>query len=118
MNLSYNNKTTCLGTNNSYDLVYIRMIQCFSDQVSELKMILCSSSNSSSTSGSIGRADRVDATTVSDFILPALAPTHATTSSFTSDALHQIVQDISAAETSGESVGSHVWKVVFKRKHY
>ncbi|CAK9140663.1 unnamed protein product [Ilex paraguariensis] len=80
-----------------------------SDQVSELKMILCASSNSSSTSGLIGRDGQVDATSNSsdttskdsDFTFPAPASTPVSFSSLNSGAFQLIVQDLSAAETSG-----------------
>ncbi|KAK9282242.1 hypothetical protein L1049_005156 [Liquidambar formosana] len=58
-----------------------RMIHCMSNQFSELKMILCTSSDLSSTSGPIAKDDRVDANSASsdatsidpDFTFPALA---------------------------------------------
>lgn len=80
-----------------------------SDQVSELKMILCTSSNLSSTSGLITRDGQGDATstssdttsTDSDFTFPAPASTPANLSSLNPGAFQLIVQDLSAAEISG-----------------
>ncbi|PSS09411.1 Myosin-9 like, partial [Actinidia chinensis var. chinensis] len=86
-----------------------RMIYSMSDQFSELKMILSTSSNSSSISGFIARDDQIDAlsassdtiSTDSDFTFPAPASTRANFSSFHSNAVQLIVQDLSAAEFSG-----------------
>ncbi|XAR61129.1 Myosin ATPase [Bertholletia excelsa] len=86
-----------------------RMIHCMSDQVSELKMILSASSNSSSTSGFIARDDRLDAlsassdttSTDSDFTFPAPASTPANFPSLHRNTFQLIVQDLSAAEASG-----------------
>ncbi|THG13573.1 hypothetical protein TEA_007836 [Camellia sinensis var. sinensis] len=86
-----------------------RMVYCISDQVSELKMILSTSSNSSSTSGFNARDDRIDALSVSsdttstdsDFTFPAPASTPANFSSLHPHAFQLIVQDLSAAEVSG-----------------
>ncbi|CAL5425104.1 unnamed protein product [Camellia sinensis] len=85
-----------------------RMVYCISDQVSELKMILSTSSNSSSTSGFNARDDRIDALSVSsdttstdsDFTFPAPASTPANFSSLHPHAFQLIVQDLSAAEVS------------------
>uniref|UniRef100_F6HZH4 Myosin-11 n=1 Tax=Vitis vinifera TaxID=29760 RepID=F6HZH4_VITVI len=86
-----------------------RMIYSMSEQVSALKMILHTSSNSSSTSGSIARYDRVDVvsstsdatSTASDFTFPTPVPSSVTYSSFHPDALQMIVQDLSVTEISG-----------------
>ncbi|GFZ01424.1 P-loop containing nucleoside triphosphate hydrolases superfamily protein [Actinidia rufa] len=72
-------------------------------------MILSTSSNSSSISGFIARDDQIDAlsassdtiSTDSDFTFPAPASTRANFSSFHSNAVQLIVQDLSAAEFSG-----------------
>ncbi|KAL7239456.1 hypothetical protein ACSBR2_005374 [Camellia fascicularis] len=85
------------------------MVYCISDQVSELKMILSTSSNSSSTSGFNARDDRIDALSVSsdttstdsDFTFVAPASTPANFSSLHPHAFQLIVQDLSAAEVSG-----------------
>ncbi|KAI3460943.1 hypothetical protein Pfo_017606 [Paulownia fortunei] len=86
-----------------------RMIYSMSGQFSELKMILCASSNSSSASGFIARDDLDDDTsassdttsTDSDFTFPAPASTPEDFSSFNPGAFQLIVQDLSAAEISG-----------------
>ncbi|KAK6150259.1 hypothetical protein DH2020_017784 [Rehmannia glutinosa] len=86
-----------------------RMIYSMSGQFSELKMILCASSNSSSASGFIARDDLDDDTsassdttsTDSDFTFPAPASTPENFSSFNTGAFQLIVQDLSAAEVSG-----------------
>ncbi|XP_052169870.1 myosin-9-like isoform X5 [Diospyros lotus] len=86
-----------------------RMINCMSDQVSELKMILSASPNSSSTSGFIARDDQIDALSVSsdststdsDFTFPAPASTPENISPLNPNAFQLIVQDLSAAEVSG-----------------
>jgi len=85
------------------------MINCMSDQVSELKMILSTSPNSSSTSGFIARDDQIDALSVSsdststdsDFTFPAPASTPENISPLNPNAFQLIVQDLSAAEVSG-----------------
>ncbi|KAL7224275.1 hypothetical protein ACSBR1_025688 [Camellia fascicularis] len=85
------------------------MVYCISDQVSELKMILSTSSNSSSTSGFNARDDRIDALSVSsdttstdsDFTFPAPTLTLENFSSLHPPAFQLIVQDLSAAEVSG-----------------
>lgn len=82
-----------------------------SDQVSELKMILCTSSNLSSTSGLITRDGQEVSTSTSsdtsssdsDFTFPAPASTPANFSSLDPGAFQLIVQDLSAAEISGQS---------------
>ncbi|RVW53501.1 Myosin-16 [Vitis vinifera] len=92
------------------------MIYSMSEQVSALKMILHTSSNSSSTSGSIARYDRVDVvsstsdatSTASDFTFPTPVPSSVTYSSFHPDALQMIVQDLSVTEISG----SEHWKAI------
>ena len=81
-----------------------------SEQVSALKMVLHTSSNSSSTSGSIARYDRGDAvssasdatSTASDFSFPTPVPSSVAYSSFNPDALQMIVQDLSVTEISGQ----------------
>ncbi|KAI8523006.1 hypothetical protein RHMOL_Rhmol13G0041100 [Rhododendron molle] len=86
-----------------------RMIYCMSDQISELKMILSTSSTSSSTSGFIATDVRIDAlsassdtsSTDSDFTFPAPASTPANFSFLHSNAFQLIVQDLSTAEVSG-----------------
>ncbi|XP_058197994.1 myosin-9-like isoform X4 [Rhododendron vialii] len=86
-----------------------RMIYCMSDQISELKMILSTSSTSSSTSGFIATDVRIDAmsassdttSTDSDFTFPAPASTPADFSFLHSNAFQLIVQDLSTAEVSG-----------------
>ena len=88
----------------------LRMIYSMSEQVSALKMILHTSSNSSSTSGSIARYDRGDVvsstsdatSTASDFTFPTPVPSSVTYSSFHPDALQMIVQDLSVTEISGQ----------------
>ncbi|KAF7121132.1 hypothetical protein RHSIM_Rhsim13G0032100 [Rhododendron simsii] len=85
-----------------------RMIYCMSDQISELKMILSTSSTSSSTSGFIATDVRIDAmsassdttSTDSDFTFPAPASTPANFSFLHSNAFQLIVQDLSTAEVS------------------
>ncbi|KAF6175051.1 hypothetical protein GIB67_039599 [Kingdonia uniflora] len=79
-----------------------RMIQCFSEQFSELKMIVSTSSNSNSSSRPTDVDYRVDATsTVSSS--PNPVPTPKTISSLSPDALRQIVQDLSPTKFSGQS---------------
>ncbi|KAK6120042.1 hypothetical protein DH2020_046172 [Rehmannia glutinosa] len=85
-----------------------RMIYNMSGQFSELKMILCASSNSSSASGFIARdldddtsASSDTTSTDSDFTFPAPASTPENFSSFNTGAFQLIVQDLSAAEVSG-----------------
>ncbi|KAL2543691.1 Myosin ATPase [Forsythia ovata] len=88
-----------------------RMIYSMSGQFSELKMILCASSNLSSTSGLIARDDQDDDTSTSsdttssdsDFTFPAPVSTPANLSSFNPGAFQLIVQDLSAAENSDVS---------------
>ncbi|KAL0390932.1 UNVERIFIED_CONTAM: Myosin-9 [Sesamum calycinum] len=86
-----------------------RMIYSMSGQFSELKMILCASSNSSSPSGFPARDDLDDDSSASsdttsadsDFTFPAPTSTPPNFSSFSPGAFQLIVQDLSAAETSG-----------------
>ncbi|XP_047339583.1 myosin-9-like [Impatiens glandulifera] len=86
-----------------------RVIYCMSDQLSELKIILSTSSNLSSTSGLIARNDRINMSTASsdttstdsDFTFPTPAPTPANFSSLNPDAFQMIVQDLSTPEISG-----------------
>ncbi|KAL6563815.1 hypothetical protein OROGR_002774 [Orobanche gracilis] len=89
-----------------------RMIYSMSGQFSELKMILCTSSNSSSVSNFIAKDDLDDdistssdtMSTDSDFTFPAPNPdsTPASfSSSFDPGPFQLIVQDLSAAENSG-----------------
>ncbi|KAG8370771.1 hypothetical protein BUALT_Bualt13G0018100 [Buddleja alternifolia] len=90
-------------------LVCLRMIYNMSGQFSELKMILCASSNSTSPSGFVARDDLDEDTDISsdttstdsDFTFPAPASTPENFSSFNSGAFQLIVQDLSAAEVSG-----------------
>ncbi|XP_020549831.1 myosin-9 isoform X2 [Sesamum indicum] len=85
-----------------------RMIYSMSGQFSELKMILCASSNSSSPSGFPARDDLDDDSSASsdttsadsDFTFPAPTSTPPNFSSFSPGAFQLIVQDLSAAETS------------------
>ncbi|KAL2236439.1 UNVERIFIED_CONTAM: Myosin-9 [Sesamum indicum] len=85
------------------------MIYSMSGQFSELKMILCASSNSSSPSGFPARDDLDDDSSASsdttsadsDFTFPAPTSTPPNFSSFSPGAFQLIVQDLSAAETSG-----------------
>lgn len=77
-------------TNTGYDLVCLRMIYSISDQFSELKVILKSSSNSSSTSRVLARDSHGDATTSANYSSP-------------DPAFQLIVQDLSAAEIAGLS---------------
>ncbi|KAL0458282.1 UNVERIFIED_CONTAM: Myosin-5 [Sesamum latifolium] len=86
-----------------------RMIYSMSGQFSELKMILSASSNSSSPSGFPARDDLDDVSSASsdttsadsDFTFPAPTSTPPNFSSFSPGAFQLIVQDLSAAETSG-----------------
>ncbi|KAL0437382.1 UNVERIFIED_CONTAM: Myosin-9 [Sesamum radiatum] len=86
-----------------------RMIYSMSGQFSELKMILSASSNSSSPSGFPARDDLDDDSSASsdttsadsDFTFPAPTSTPPNFSSFSPGAFQLIVQDLSAAETSG-----------------
>ncbi|GFP99593.1 myosin-11 [Phtheirospermum japonicum] len=86
-----------------------RMIYSMSGQFSELKMILCNSSNSSSASKFIAKDDLDDddtassdtTSTDSDFTFPAPASAPANfSSSFDPGPFQLIVQDLSAAENS------------------
>lgn len=81
-----------------------------SSQVSELKMIVRSSSNLSSTSGLLHKDSQDDGTstfsntsTDSEFTFPAPVSTPANPNSLNPGAFHPIVQDLSAAEVSGQS---------------
>ncbi|KAL6527683.1 hypothetical protein OROMI_029494 [Orobanche minor] len=90
-----------------------RMIYSMSGQFSELKMILCTSSNSSSVSNFIAKDDDPDddistssdtTSTDSDFTFPAPNPASTPasfSSSFDPGPFQLIVQDLSAAENSG-----------------
>ncbi|PIN04045.1 Myosin ATPase [Handroanthus impetiginosus] len=86
-----------------------RMIYSMSGQFSELKMILCASSNLSSASGFAARDDLDDdmsvssdtTSTDSDFTFPAPTSTPPNFSSFNPGAFQLIVQDLSAAEVPG-----------------
>lgn len=96
-------------TNTKYDLVCFRMIYCMSNQVSELKTILCTASKSSSAFGPLVRHEGVDSissnsecsSTDSDFTFPAPVSTSANFSSPGSNSPQLIVQDVSAGEVSG-----------------
>lgn len=74
-------------------------------------MILSASSNSSSATGVLSKDDRGDDSSTSsdttssdsDFTFPAPDSNPADISSFNSGALQLIVQDLSAAEVSGQS---------------
>ncbi|GLT72614.1 hypothetical protein SLA2020_445330 [Shorea laevis] len=86
-----------------------RMIYSTSNQVSELKMILSTSSRQTSTSGPIDGDERIEFTSSnsdasssdSDFTFPAPIPTSPTFSAINPSSFQLIVQDISAAEFSG-----------------
>ncbi|PIA45281.1 hypothetical protein AQUCO_01700666v1 [Aquilegia coerulea] len=83
-----------------------RMIQGFSNQVLELKMILSTSSDSSSITRPIDIYDQTDATS-NELTSPTLDPNPVIISSLTPDALRQIVQDLSPSKSSGpETAGS------------
>ncbi|KAF5188692.1 Myosin-11 [Thalictrum thalictroides] len=77
-----------------------RMIQGFSNQVLELKMILSTSSASSSITRPINIYDHADATS-NALNSPTLDPNPVIISSLTPDALRQIVQDLSPSKSSG-----------------
>ncbi|KAF9608924.1 hypothetical protein IFM89_012092 [Coptis chinensis] len=85
------------------NLVYLRMMRCFSNQVSELKMFLFTSSSSSSTSRLNDSYDEDDATT-NPFSFPTPVPTPISVSSLTPDALRQIVQEHSPTTVAGQSI--------------
>lgn len=97
-------------TNTRYDLVCLRMIYSISDQFSELKMILHPSSGQISASGVISRGYPDDATsasadatcTNSDFTFPAPGSTPTQFSSPDPRAFQLIVQDLAAADISGQ----------------
>lgn len=79
-----------------------------SSQVSELKMIVRSSSNLSSTSGLLHKDSQDDGTSTfsntsidSEFTFPAPVSTPANPYSLNPGAFHPVVQDLSAAEVSG-----------------
>ncbi|XP_050366725.1 myosin-16 isoform X2 [Argentina anserina] len=86
-----------------------RMIFCMSNQVSELKTILCTASKSSSAFGPLVRHQGVDSissnsecsSTDSDFTFPAPVSTSTDLSSPGPDSVPLVVQDISAEEVSG-----------------
>ncbi|KAJ4726841.1 Myosin [Melia azedarach] len=85
-----------------------RLLYCMSEQFSQLKMILRSSSTSTSTSIPIVRDDTFDtsdnsdaSSSDSDFTFPAPATTTANFTSFKPNALQLIVQDLSATEIAG-----------------
>ncbi|KAL8029121.1 hypothetical protein ABFX02_14G207300 [Erythranthe guttata] len=86
-----------------------RMIYSMSGQFSELKMILCASSNSTSASGFVAKHDMDDdssassdtTSTDSDFTFPAPASTPPNFTSCNSGAFQLIVRDLSTPETSG-----------------
>lgn len=97
-------------TNIRYDLVCLRMMYSISGQFSELQMVLCASSKSSSALGVVSKDDRSDSSSSSDttssdsdFTFPAPSSTPAESSSNNSAALQLIVQDLTAAEVSGQS---------------
>ncbi|KAM5563548.1 myosin-16 [Rosa sericea] len=86
-----------------------RMIYCMSNQVSELKTILCTASKSSSASGPLVRHEGVDSissnsecsSTDSEFAFPAPVSTSTDISSPGPNSVPLIVQDVSAEEVSG-----------------
>ncbi|XP_062023728.1 myosin-16 isoform X4 [Rosa rugosa] len=86
-----------------------RMIYCMSNQVSELKTILCTASKSSSASGPLVRHEGVDSissnsecsSTDSEFTFPATVSTSTNISSPGPNSVPLIVQDVSAGEVSG-----------------
>ena len=85
------------------------MTNSMSNQVSELKMIL-STSNLSSISGNFTGEDQIEfissdsdsSSSSSDFTFPAPAPTSPTFPSVKPSPFQLIIQDISAAELSGQ----------------
>ncbi|EOX94525.1 Myosin family protein with Dil domain, putative [Theobroma cacao] len=86
-----------------------RLLFCMSDQFSQLKKILRSPSNSTSTSQPIVRdnsfdtSDNSDASSSdSDFTFPAPVLTSANISSLPPNALQRTVKDVSATETGSE----------------
>ncbi|XP_044503140.1 myosin-11-like isoform X2 [Mangifera indica] len=85
-----------------------RLLFCMSEQFSQLKTILCSSSTSNSSARPIIREEHCDtldnsdaSSTDSDFTFPAPVLTSANVSPVKSNALQLIVQDISATEITG-----------------
>ncbi|XWS36398.1 hypothetical protein CRYUN_Cryun20dG0082200 [Craigia yunnanensis] len=85
-----------------------RLLFCMSDQFSQLKTILSSPSNSTSTSQPIVRDDSFDtsddsdaSSSDSDFTFPASVLTSANISSLPPNALKLIVKDVSATEVTG-----------------
>lgn len=97
-------------TNIGYDLVCLRMMYSISGQFSELQMVLCASTSSSAL-GIVTKDEKDDSSSTSsettssdsDFTFPAPASTPTDFSSANSSALQLIVQDLSAAEVSGQS---------------
>lgn len=87
------------------------MMYSISGQFSELQMVLCASSKSSSALGIVSKDDKSDDSSTSsdttssdsDFTFPAPSSTPAELSSNNSNALQLIVQDLTAAEVSGQS---------------
>ncbi|XP_059431718.1 myosin-16 [Corylus avellana] len=86
-----------------------RMMSSMSSQVSELKMILSTSSRQTSTSGPVDGDEQIEFTSSnsdasssdSDFTFAAPIPASPTFSATNSSSFQLIVQDISAAEFSG-----------------
>ena len=97
-------------TNTESNLVCLRMIFSMSNQVSELKMMLSTSSEPSLVSGPFAGDDRIEFTSSnsesssseSDFTFPAPAPTSPTFYGINPSSFQLIVQDISAADVSGQ----------------
>lgn len=102
-----NFKTECYLINARSELVCIRMISSMSSQVAELKTILSTSSRLSSTFRPIARVDVASSnsdssSTDSDFTFPApVANSEALSST------QLVVQDVTAAEGSGQSKFRH-----------
>ncbi|XP_058008760.1 myosin-11 isoform X2 [Hevea brasiliensis] len=95
---------------NRLDLVWLRMLCSMSDQFADLKMILHTSSNSTSTSGTIATDVRVDfasdnsdaSSNDSDFSFPAPVLSSASDDlSSQNNNFQLIVQDLSTTEISG-----------------
>lgn len=96
-------------TNTKYDLVCFRMIYGMSNQVSELKTILCTASKSTSALGPLVRHEGVDSISSnsecsscdSDFTFPAPVSTSTNLSSPGPSSVPLVVQDVSAGDVSG-----------------
>ena|ERR1044072_670443 len=94
------------------ELVCIRMISSMSSQVAELKMILSTSSRLSSTFRPIARVDVASSnsdssSTDSDFTFPAPVSNAEDFSSPKPKSFELVVQDVTAADGSGQSNFRH-----------